>query len=307
MPAVVSKRSCTLCGQRTSVIVWSEPRGRLVRCSGCGLVYLDAEDTIDLRYWEDHDLAADPTADFYWNKAREAVFTSFLDRYTQAGDRLLDVGSGKGYFVASCRRRGIEAYGIEVSHEAAQWANHRHGPWFKEGLIESDTFKASSYDIVTLWDVIEHLPNPKRVLLACARVLKPGGRLFIQTPNVNFHLPYAYLKRWFGFDRTRGTYMELPDHVHHFSPKTLTRLCLEAGFTQTQVLVMRPVQSVAGRRSRTLAFVKDLYVAGAGLIYRLTGIDASNSLHMIAIKGSSQSPTPTPELDGARQLPKQRT
>jgi len=230
-------------------------------------------------------LAADPQRDFYWNKAREAVFTAFLDRYAHPGSRLLDVGSGKGYFVALCRRKGIEAEGIEVSREAVQWAEEQHGPWFVEGLIENNTIEQSSYDIVTLWDVVEHLPNPKEVLVACARVLKAGGLLFIQTPNVNFHLRYARVKRWFRFDRARGTFMELPDHIHHFSLRTLTRLCLEAGFTAIEPIIMPPVKSLAGRRSWTLAAVKMLYVAIAALIYRLTGVNASNSLHIIAIKG----------------------
>lgn len=282
--SIVSGRPCCLCRGSTAEFTWEEPRGRLVRCVSCSLVYADLIQAIDSTYWADHELDTRDASDFYWDLVRRRVYSLFLEKYTRPGERLLDVGSGKGYFVAMSRQASLLADGLEVSSQAVRWASDHHGPWFQQGLIEAGHLPEATYDLVTLWDVIEHVPNPLEVLLACARVLKPGGRVFLQTPNVNFHLPYARVKRLVGFDRSRGTYLELPDHLNHFSPSTLARMCSQARLERAVVLVLPPISTVAGRRSQFLAGLKIAYVQLARGLHAALGINISNSVQLIAFR-----------------------
>ncbi|GMV33311.1 MAG: methyltransferase domain-containing protein [Chloroflexi bacterium CFX1] len=100
------------------------------------------------------------------------------------GMKALDIGCGGGLFLAALKREGAHVTGIELSDTRAHYAKSKHGIEVVKRPIEDEywgTF-ANSFDIVTLWDVIEHVNFPQATLKAAARTLKPGGVLLIDTP-----------------------------------------------------------------------------------------------------------------------------
>ncbi len=100
------------------------------------------------------------------------------------GMKALDIGCGGGLFLAALKREGAHVAGIELSDTRAHYAKSKHGIEVVKRPIEDEywgTF-ANSFDIVTLWDVIEHVNFPQATLKAAAKTLKPGGVLLIDTP-----------------------------------------------------------------------------------------------------------------------------
>ncbi len=100
------------------------------------------------------------------------------------GAKALDIGCGGGLFLAALKREGAHVTGIELSDTRAHYAKSKHGIEVVKRPIEDEywgTF-ANSFDIVTLWDVIEHVNFPQATLKAAAKTLKPGGVLLIDTP-----------------------------------------------------------------------------------------------------------------------------
>jgi SAM-dependent methyltransferase len=202
---------------------------------------------------------------------------SLLDPGAEAsrGRRILDVGCGRGYFLHRAAARGFEAWGRELSPHAVRFARERLGlANVTQGRIEDAVYPRGYFHAITLWDVIEHLPDPASVLSTSANLLAEDGVLFVQTPNIAFHLPYAHAKRALAvLPRLRRPGKHLLEARHHlvqFSRDTLARMLARSGFREIVFHVLPPIESVAGSRSRSLAAAKRAYTRAADL-FRTTG------------------------------------
>lgn len=151
---------------------------------------------------------------------------------------ILDIGAGPGLLLREAQRRGWATMAVEPSPTcAARLQSAGHAVW--SGSLEDFMQSASraSYDIVTMWETLEHLPYPEKTLLMVADLLRPGGALAIVVPNdytaaqltarERFHLPPWWLAP--------------PDHVNYFSPKTLQLLVRRCGFTQRHMRMTFPM------------------------------------------------------------------
>jgi SAM-dependent methyltransferase len=141
--------------------------------------------------------------------------------------RLLDVGCGGGEWLLTMRERGWSVEGCDFDKHAVEVARQR-GLKVKCGSLEEQNYPDNSFDAVTLSHVIEHVPDPVRVLGECARILKPGGKLVLFTPN------QASLGHWVFGEAWRG--LEPPRHLHLFSIKSLRRMLGLAGFQSISVV-----------------------------------------------------------------------
>jgi 2-polyprenyl-3-methyl-5-hydroxy-6-metoxy-1,4-benzoquinol methylase len=147
--------------------------------------------------------------------------------------RLLDVGCGNGELLARARGLGWDVGGIEPDPTASQVARSSGIPILASRLDEA-ALPAESFDAITLSHVVEHLLEPVATLRQCARVLKPGGRLVLATPNTH-SLGHGYWrKNWVGLDP--------PRHIFLFSPRSLRRCVEEAGL---EVAELRTVSRFA--------------------------------------------------------------
>jgi len=149
-----------------------------------------------------------------------------IERETGIGS-LLDVGCGRGHFLAAARERGWKAVGLDVSPVAVRLAAARAGVTVYEGeLTVPPRAELGPVDVVTLWDVLEHLRDPVAVLEAVPRWLRPGGLLVVQTQNVR-----SVTAAWMG--RRWEQFVEF--HLYHFSSRTLRRALERAGFLAVRI------------------------------------------------------------------------
>ena len=135
--------------------------------------------------------------------------------------RLLDFGCGTGGYVARMAAAGWKAEGLDASAQAVA-IGRKAGLTLHEGTLPGATLPAESFDVVTMWQALEHVPTPRATLEAVRRLLRPGGRLLVVCPRLD-----SLEARWFG---PCWFALELPRHLTHFTAETLRRHVEIAGF-----------------------------------------------------------------------------
>jgi len=143
-----------------------------------------------------------------------------IHRRTTPPGRLLDVGCYTGLFPVIAKEHGWDAWGIEPSAWAARIASERLPGHIHEGFLNTTSFEPASFDVITSWDVIEHMTDPKGNVLQMARLLRPGGWLFLSTMSSEAPIVRLLGARW-------PWYMMM--HLFYFTPKTLAALLHSAG------------------------------------------------------------------------------
>ncbi len=136
--------------------------------------------------------------------------------------RLLDVGCGNGQFLAEMRDLGWKVTGLDPDERAVRLAREERGLEAYQGTLRDMKFPEQSFDVITLVHVIEHAHDPVGTLRECFRVLKAGGRLVVRTPNVASLGHRLFRAAWRG--------LEVPRHLHLFTPRTLLTCVQQAGF-----------------------------------------------------------------------------
>ncbi|MDX1503104.1 MAG: class I SAM-dependent methyltransferase [Thermoanaerobaculia bacterium] len=262
---------CVVCGSARSRVVFREHDVDVVRCRGCGHVYSTYTQPQEYDGYFGDAVAADEQ--FWWDAAHGAMYRDFGRRFlTGRRGRLLDAGCGLGFFVRFVgRQEGWAAHGWEISPAAAAYARRELGlGTVVGGPLEQAGLEPGSFDLVTLWDVLEHVPAPDPLLGRLHGLLAVGGRLFLHTPNARFQLPKARLKRVLLGMRPGVHYLEARDHVNLYTPASLRRVLERNGFADVRYLHLPPIQSVSGSRSPVLTGLKNLWAAAAAGLDRLT-------------------------------------
>lgn len=204
---------------------------RYVRCGQCGLARLDEKrspDELRKLYETVYELtSAEFTSgrESLLSRVRELNFRLIarrIETLTPPG-QLLDIGTGAGVFLAVMRRRGWQVAGLEPHRESARGLREVHGFDVREGTLEEAPEDWGPFDVVTMLDVIEHLPDPAAALAQAGRLLRPGGVLVLTTPNVTALEHRLFGRHWFA--------LQPPDHLWLFSPESLKLLVTAAGFS----------------------------------------------------------------------------
>lgn len=136
--------------------------------------------------------------------------------------RLLDFGCGCGSFLERMRRQGWHVTGVDISPQAIHMVRRELGLPALLGSLPHEDLEPGSFDVITMWQSLEHVHEPLPVLRAARRLLVPGGRLLVAVPNID-SLPF----RWFG---ASWIGLDLPRHLTHFTPWTLHAMLERAGF-----------------------------------------------------------------------------
>lgn len=179
-----------------------------------------------------------------------------ISRIKQAG-KLLDVGSGKGKFLNTAARSGWDSWGIEPSGRSRSFVEQKHGVRIYGGKFEEADIPDCFFDVVTMWHTLEHFYDPLDVLNRAHRKLKDDGLLVVRVPNADSWDFRLGKEKWFQLD--------VPRHLYHFSPKSLSLLFNKAGFqvvgTSTASLEDNPIS--------TLQTLMSFIGFRPGAIYRL--------------------------------------
>lgn len=234
--------------------------GTIVRCDHCGLMFMNPRPTAERIGWlysqvEDNTYLQE-------EEARTATFRHSLGgirRFERSG-RLLDIGSHVGTFLMVARDAGYEVAGVEPSGWATEYARSVHGLDVRAGSLAQVGFADESFDIVTLWDVIEHLTDPVAELEQINRVLRPGGLFALTTMNVAALLPRVLGRRW-------PWYMLM--HLYYFTPRTVTALLEKTGFEVVEIGPHIRVTHVRYLVSKTKAYSEAAYRLGSAAARKL--------------------------------------
>lgn len=247
-----------MCGHSQGTVVFEEFGIDVLRCQRCSHVYssYQADQHYDGYFGE----RVPPGDHFWWNQAHSKMYTDFCNRFlARRQGRLLDVGCGLGFFVKKASSLPYwDAHGCDTSKAAVEFAQRelglasvRHGPVEECGYLENH------FDIVTLWDVLEHVPEPDPLLSFLRTPLKDDGMLFIHTPNVYVQLPKARMIRLLKGMDPKLHYLEARDHVNLYSMDTLRRVLLRCGYRDIKFIHLPPIQSLSASRNRVLTLAKN--------------------------------------------------
>ncbi|MBP7928072.1 class I SAM-dependent methyltransferase [Patescibacteria group bacterium] len=202
------------------------------RCRNCGLMRTKDFQEINLaKYYETTDYYAKKFSAFNILKdAFAAVVKKAPITRLKANGKLLDVGCGDGKFLNLFSNREWDLYGIEPYGKPVSPSKNIK---FISEKFENTKLQDSSFDVITMWHVLEHIENPTEVLRELHRILKPDGLIFISVPNINSFSFRLFKQHWFA--------LYLPIHTYHYSINTLTALLNISGF-EVQTINKFPIE-----------------------------------------------------------------
>jgi 2-polyprenyl-3-methyl-5-hydroxy-6-metoxy-1,4-benzoquinol methylase len=188
------------------------------------------------------------------------MYQDFFKRFVVGrSGRLLDMGCGLGFFLKRMESYAEwESYGCEISPAAARYARERLGLRnVISGWLEAADLPTKSFDLITMWDVLEHIPQPHPLLRRCHALLRAEGILFMHTPNVVIQLFRARVLKLLRGMRPGTTYLQARDHAHHYSMSSIQELLQGTGFSRVEFVHLHPVQSISGSKGGFLRGVKN--------------------------------------------------
>lgn len=233
---------CNVCDGDTTEHLATQAGFRIVRCRTCGLVYVNprpaSEDLVSL-YIDYHTREGENEAS--WDRLMSRVFGESAEllcssRNCAGPGRLLDVGCGFGAFVARMRERGWDAEGLDPSPAVVSAAASRGRP-VRLGTLEALRSEPGAYDAVTMFYVLEHLPDPIGALMKVSDLLAPGGTILIRVPHTT---PIVRLLAPLGLD---GALYDPPFHLYDFSPSVLREMLQRGGFVDVRTFPGKPTVS----------------------------------------------------------------
>ncbi len=222
---------CPVCKGSRGDPLHPEGSFHMVRCPSCQFVFLNPRPTAEsLHHFYQQYLPEEESSIESWERMMTPVFhraANLIKQYKGSG-RLLDVGTGFGFFLVEMKKRGWEVAGIEISQKAMNYAKDVLGLTIFAGPLEKAEFPDKHFDAVTGFYVVEHLSRPMTFLKECHRILKPGGLLLLRYPHTT---PIKNLLQLLGI---RNRLYDLPAHLSDFSPKIIQRCLGRIGFEKCE-------------------------------------------------------------------------
>lgn len=191
---------------------------RVVQCVRCGLVFLNPMPCQEelVQYYPDE----------YYVQYVLTPEIAIEMVPVQAGGRILDVGCGSGHFLEIHHRLGWDIYGVEVSPMLLKILRSKRLNVLNGTLMDA-RFPDDYFDVVRLHHVIEHLHTPTQTMIEVRRILKPGGKALVATPNIHSLMYALFKERWFQLDA--------PRHLYFFSVETIRNLCAKVGLKVNRI------------------------------------------------------------------------
>ena len=225
----------------TDVLLKTTPRlFHLSRCGACRTLFLDPPPSAAEiptfypdRYWWTASPNALTRLETVYRRLALRDHISFIERAASrvhaetSSVRLLDVGCGPGTLIGILKGKGYDVLGLDLSTQAADIAARENGVRVVVGTLDDAGFPDASFDIVTLFHVLEHVLDPRAVLREVGRVLRPDGRVVLQVPNIDSWQSRLLGPRWWG--------LHVPRHIVDYSALSIQILLESTGFVVKRV------------------------------------------------------------------------
>jgi len=209
----------------------------IVRCQECGIYYTNPqlpENAIE-EYYPENYICFVPTIDEESNSLKRFdQLVAMSKRRKQIEKRIvgnvgkiLDVGCATGIFLNEMKNHGWDCYGVEPNEKAALYAREKLDVPINNGTLDDSQFPDNYFDVITLWDVLEHVREPNVTLAECYRIIKPGGLIFLSLPNSNSVERHIFNQYWLGWD--------VPRHYRTYDNKNITEYLRKQNYQNIKV------------------------------------------------------------------------
>jgi SAM-dependent methyltransferase len=233
--------NCAFCNSSESTPYDKEGDWTIVKCNSCNFLYTNPRPTIESlpSFYEEEYFKDKRHVSKFYNpdgtiKQVQVNYTNRIEdieHFAGKRGRLLEIGSARGGFLSLMKTRGWDVQGVEISADAGQKANDSGITTFVG--VYTDFNEGNKFDSICMYQTLEHVPDPKEIILKAFEDLNPGGTLIVEVPNVKcFEQKVNKTRRHLSYD--------LPRHLNHFSHSFLMSEFKKAGFDTIRVDLYPP-------------------------------------------------------------------
>ena len=212
-------KNCILCGSGSFEKMKNYEKHHLVKCRSCKFIFCELIPTeLELeKHYENYG------RNDYLSPLTIKRYHEILDSFerNRKTNKLIDVGCGIGYFLEEAKKRGWEVYGTEFTDEAIEICSKK-GIKMNKGVLNPNNYDSQEFDVITSFEVIEHINNPQEELANFYKILRKGGLVYCTTPNFNSLLRYRLKEKY--------NVLCYPEHLSYYTPKTLKYVFEKEGF-----------------------------------------------------------------------------
>lgn len=216
--------NCLICNSGQLTVMTGYEKAYLCQCASCGFVFseeIPTQEVLD-NYYRNYGVNQ------YLSPITIKRYHELLDKFEpfRKTNKIIDIGCGIGYFLEEAKKRGWEVYGTELSEKSAEICNAK-GINTYHGFLDSKNYDPEMFDVITSFEVIEHINYPLKELKYFHNILRKGGLVYITTPNFNSLLRYRLKEKY--------NVISYPEHLSYYTPKTLTKVFHVSGFAKLKI------------------------------------------------------------------------
>lgn len=217
-------QNCLICHSPRIQPLNGYEKAHLCKCRSCGFVFANKIPTTEelIQHYDGY------SRNDYLSPLTIKRYHELLDQFEafRKTGKILDVGCGIGYFLEVAKERGWEVFGTEYTDDAIKICSDK-GITMQQGKLDPNSFDLNSFDVITSFEVIEHINNPKEELANFNKLLRSGGLVYITTPNFNSLLRYRLKDQY--------NVITYPEHLSYYTPKTLKNVFSRSGFKKIKI------------------------------------------------------------------------
>lgn len=221
---MIEHQTCIICNSKELVDLKGYEKAYICQCQSCRMVFsrkIPSKEKL-FEFYNNYGV------DSYLSPLTIKRYNELLDQFEgfRKTNRILDVGCGKGYFLEVAKKRGWEVYGTEISNNMVNICLAKNIK-VHQGDLEQSSFPNDYFDIISSFEVIEHINNPQNEIFIFNKILRIGGLVYLTTPNFNSLLRY----------RLKSTYnvITFPEHLCYYTPSTINTIFTKFGFKKQKI------------------------------------------------------------------------